>query len=538
MNARVEVLDCTLRDGAYVVDGEFGTPAIKGIIKKSQEANINIIECGWLKDKPHLEGTTFYQVPNDLKQYISEKKRDSILAVMIDWDRYNLDLLPMCDGESVDAIRVVFPHDHYIEGIEIGKKIIDKGYRVYLQAANTLSYSDDELVDLAKKINETEVEALSIVDTFGAMYEEDLERITKTLDSVLNSKIKLGFHSHNNQQLSFALSTFFVNMFSNSERHVVVDASLCGMGRGAGNTTTELIVNYLNRKKDCNYNLNIILDEIDVYMAYYLEKYEWGYSTPYFIAGELCSHVNNVAYLLKNHRTNSKELHNIIESLEPDMRLKYDYDLLEEKYVENRNYSIDDTCSFEALRRIFEGKSVLLIAPGKSVTTNKYEALVKNYIEAYSPLVVGVNALQSQYDMDFWFVMSDARYEYAMGKYPDKFSKTKKIVLSNISKEYYGDDYVIEYNRVIKRGWEFFDNAAITCLRLMDKLGVSHIAIAGFDGFKKDYNESYSDEYLPTISPDNFEKINIEITEMYRDFLNKRESGAEVEFITASIFER
>jgi len=70
MDKTIELLDCTLRDGAYIVDAKFGTPAIKGIIKKMQDANVDIIECGWLKNTPHEEGTSFYHTPEDLKPYL------------------------------------------------------------------------------------------------------------------------------------------------------------------------------------------------------------------------------------------------------------------------------------------------------------------------------------------------------------------------------------------------------------------------------------------------------------------------------------
>ena len=76
--------------------------------------------------------------------------------------------------------------------------------------------------------------------------------------------------------------------------------------------------------------MNQIMDAIDMYMQYFQENYTWGYSTPYFIAGMYCCHVNNIAYLLKNHRTNALDMRNIIESLSPEERRKYDYDLLEE----------------------------------------------------------------------------------------------------------------------------------------------------------------------------------------------------------------
>lgn len=112
MNEVIQLLDCTLRDGCYIVDAEFGATTIKGIIKRLQDAKVDIIECGWLKDAPHKYGTSFYHVPDDLIQYLSGPKDPNVdYVAMIDYNRYNLDNLPQCDGRSIDAIRVVFPRD-------------------------------------------------------------------------------------------------------------------------------------------------------------------------------------------------------------------------------------------------------------------------------------------------------------------------------------------------------------------------------------------------------------------------------------------
>ena len=235
MTADIKLLDCTLRDGAYIVDGKFGEPAIRGIISKLNESEVDVIECGWLKNPEYEMGTTYYHVPGDLCQYLGKKKKNTIYVVMIDWDRYDLDYLPEYDGSSIDAVRVVFPHGKHREGIEVAKGIKQKGYKVFLQAANTLAYSDEDLISLAQAVNELCPVSLSVVDTFGAMYSDDLERIVAILDERLDGMIGLGFHSHNNQQLSFALSMRFVELLENSGRQVIVDSSLCGMGRGAGN---------------------------------------------------------------------------------------------------------------------------------------------------------------------------------------------------------------------------------------------------------------------------------------------------------------
>lgn len=343
MAGKVQLLDCTLRDGAYIVDADFGTPAIKGIIKKMQDANTDIIECGWLKDFPHKEGSTFYHLPSDLERYLPEKSPHSKYVAMIDWDGYHPDNLPDYDGKSIDAIRVVFPQKKFKEGIALGETIKSKGYQVYFQAANTLGYTDEELIALVEETNKAHPVSLSVVDTFGAMFSEDLVRIVSIFDRYLDKDIKIGFHSHNNQQLSFALCMQFVEMLKDRGRGIIVDSSLCGMGRGAGNAPTELVANYLNRTKQGTYDMNIILDAIDTYMRDFINHFKWGYCVPYFISGMYCAHVNNIEYLLHNHGANAKDMRNIMESLSEEERKQYDYERLEKNYMDYQKNKVKKT---------------------------------------------------------------------------------------------------------------------------------------------------------------------------------------------------
>ena len=536
MAKKVELLDCTLRDGAYITDSYFGVAAIRGIISHLMEAGADIIECGWLKDKPCEEGSTFYHVPADLEKYIADKRKNTEFVAMIDWDRYDVSAIPQYDGKSIDAVRVVFPHGKHKEGIAVGQKIRDNGYRVYFQAANTLAYSDEDLEELAKAMNGFKPVALSVVDTFGAMFEEDVDRIIGVLNKNLDKDIKMGFHAHNNQQLAFSLTMHFVDKMSEYDRACIADATLCGMGRGAGNATTELVASYLNRKQDCSYDLDAIMDAIDVYMEPFKEKYTWGYTTPYFIAGMYQCHVNNIAYLLNNHRTSAKDMRNIIESLSEEDRRKYDYDLLESKYMENQDRVTDDSSAIEAIKGDILDKKVLLLCPGHSVISKKSD--ICRFISDNDVLVIGVNAIIDGYDYDYVFFSNHARYDYAMQTYPERFADTKHIILSNIKTSGDKNEYVINYSRAIKRGWEHFDNAAICCLRLMDRLGVERISIAGFDGFKTKYNESYADASLPTLNPEGkWDELNDEITDIFSDFKKSAHNLKSIEFLTESIFD-
>lgn len=533
--AKVLLLDCTLRDGAYINNSEFGEPALKGIIKHLQDAHVEIIECGWLKDSPHKDGSSYFHLPKDAEPYIIEKKDSSTYVAMIDYNRYDDSVLPECDGKSLDAIRVVFPHGKHDEGIAIGNRIAKKGYKIFYQAANTLAYSDEDLVVLANEMNKAKPVAVSIVDTFGAMYEDDLVRIFTILNKHLDKSIKIGFHAHNNQQLAFALSSTFIELAEKAGRDSIADSSLCGMGRGAGNTTTELMASYLNRKHHKNYDMNEVLDAIDMYMTGFQEKYSWGYSTPYFIAGLYQCHVNNIAYLQKNHRTNARDMSNIIASLSQTERRAYDYDLLEKRYMENQNRIIDDSAALKTLSEKFNGRKVLLLAPGKTIISEKEK--IQDFIKKENPIVIAVNAVHQGYDYDYISFINSVRYQYAKEAFGKEFKEHSKILLSNIKTEAESDELIVNFNSVIKRNWEHFDNAILCNLRLLLKLDVKEVALAGFDGFKTAYNESYADSSLPTLNPDGrWGELNEEIKDMFNDFVLSSKDKMHIEFVTESIF--
>lgn len=536
MKKKIALLDCTLRDGAYINGSRFGTSAIKGIIKKLQEARTDIIEVGWLKDAAHEEGSTYYHLPQDAAPYMVDRQDGIEYVAMIDWDRYDVDNLPPCDGKSINAVRVVFPHGKHREGIAVAERVREKGYRIFLQAANTLAYSEADLKDLAQCINACRPVAISVVDTFGAMFEEDLARIVRTLDEALDPAIAMGFHSHNNQQLSFALTMHFVELLAESERSAIVDASLCGMGRGAGNATTELVASYLDRKQNGNYDMDAILDAIDTYMEPFREAYTWGYSTPYFVAGMYQCHVNNIAYLQRNHRTNARDMRNIIASLSQAERRKYDYDLLERRYLENQSRLVDDEAAVRALRQEFAGRTVLLVAPGRSVIDKRER--VYAFIKKEQPVVIGVNAICDGYAYDYLFFVNSARCDYAKNAHGKTFAETKKILLSSIKTEGAEGELILNFNRAIKRGWPHFDNAVISALRLLNSIGAKKVAIAGFDGFRHAYNESYADPSLPTLNPDNrWDELNVEISAIFEDVLSSTRGSMEISFVTESLFD-
>lgn len=527
----VQVLDCTLRDGAYIVDSQFGEESIRGIIKRLSDAKIDIIECGWLKNEEHRKGSVFYHVPNDVLRYLTKKDDNVTYVAMIDYNRYDIDNLTENDGKSIDAIRVVFPKNAAGDGLRLIDPIRKKGYKVFIQIANTLAYTDFELLDLIKKINAEMPDAVSIVDTFGAMYEDDLLRIAALFQHNLHPSIKLGFHSHNNLQLSFALTMSFIKLFMSEKRDIVVDSCLFGMGRGAGNTNTELITGFLNKKLHKDYNINVIIDTIDVYMSQYIKKYEWGYSMPYYISGTYQSHVNNISYLIKQHKVNARTLKTVIENMDEEKRRVYDYSNLENVYLSCVGRDVSDVDAKNSLKASFFNKEILLIAPGHSIVTEK-ESIMKKIENSKDLIVIGINLMKG-FDFDFVFFGNEVRYEYCKENDFAEFEKCKKIVTSNIQvgETEKKNFYVVNYNDLIDKEKKLFDNSIFLCLRLLDYCKPKKIYIAGFDGYGFDAN--YADGNMETqLSNSDIKLINYELKTMFDEFVENEKNKICVEMIT------
>jgi 4-hydroxy 2-oxovalerate aldolase len=196
---------------------------------------------------------------------------------------------------------------------------------------------------------------------------------------------------------------------------------------------------------------------------------------------------------------------------------------------------MDDVAVCEKLKAELSGKQIVLIAPGKKSVDCK--DTIMEYIRSHNSAVMAVNALLSDYDYDYAFFVNPSRYDYASKAQPEKFSLMKRVILSNINGFNTEKEYKVAYDHVIMHGWKYFDNAVICCLRLLDYLGIDGIAIAGFDGFKNVYNESYADPGLPSLNVGvEWEPLNEEIKAMFKAFKEEATTCRSITFLTDSYF--
>ena len=174
-------------------------------------------------------------------------------------------------GTGIEGIRLTFHKKEISQAVSWAQILMEKGYRVFMQPVGTVFYSDMELLQLVERINELSPYAFYIVDTLGSMYRNDVSHRFYVIDKNMKPGIHIGFHGHNNLQLAFSNAQILGKI--QTKRTLILDASVYGMGRGAGNLPTELITQYINRNIASRYDVSMVMGIYDEYIAPIRKKF-------------------------------------------------------------------------------------------------------------------------------------------------------------------------------------------------------------------------------------------------------------------------
>ena len=339
---KYNLLDCTLRDGGYINKWTYNDETISEIISSLIEAGIDFLEVGYLNTGGHAKNSTQFDSIERIKEYLPSKRKKCILLAMADVQQFSAKDLTEYTGKSIDGIRVVFYKYQIKEAMELAKAVQEKGYRLFMQPMVTIDYTLDEYAELVQKISELRPYAVSIVDSFGYMLKEDFRKYFKILDNALEKEAIIGFHSHNNMDLAFITAQDILEY--NTSRNVVIDCSLYGMGRGAGNLNTELIANYYNMTLGHKYNIDLILSMISTHIMPIYQHRSWGYSPYYFITGLYHCHPNYAGYLLEDYNVSVSDFEAFIQTIPKEMKVKcrkpYVIDMWKE-FTNMMSYEVD-----------------------------------------------------------------------------------------------------------------------------------------------------------------------------------------------------
>ncbi len=533
MKSEIRLLDCTLRDGGYLNDWEFGKSNIVNIFERLVGAGVDIIETGFIDDRRKYDEnrTIFPDTAGVDRTYAKLDKGSSMTVGMIDYGTCSIDNIAPADECCLDGIRIIFKKQKMHEAIDFCRQVKEKGYKVFAQAVSITSYNDDELAELIGLVNDLSPYAFSLVDTYGLLHKGTLRHYFDFATAHLDSSIGIGYHAHNNFQLAYANCIELIDD-PPADRLLIVDGTLYGMGKSAGNTPIELLVMHMNASRGTGYHNSQILEAIEVTMLDMYRKVGWGYSFKFFLAASHDCHPNYVNYLMDMGKLSVKSINEILESLEDDKRLLYDNDYIRDLYFEYQKQHCADSDSVKELIADLNGESVLLMGPGNNIYAQRDKVL--DYMRDNKCITISINFIPKDYDVDYVFMSNAKRYVQLCSALNEQKEKSKLIATSNITRTLGEFDYTLNYSALLDEEALMPDNPLIMLLRLLKKADVSAIGLAGFDGYRETSVSNYVNPNMEySYSRQEADNINNDTVKGIR----KLELKCRPCFVTESIYE-
>ncbi len=288
----LKVLDCTIRDGGLINDSRFTDDEVRAVYVTCVEAGLDYMEIGYMNSPEifpkDVYGPWRHSAEEDLRRVVGDHDPEATglkLAVMMDagdksdWKRQ---LLPSRDS-VLDMVRVACYVHQIAEAVEMLHNAHELGYETCLNimAISTVNEMEiDQMLEIARK---TPAQVVVVVDSNGHLYREQVDHLVRKYMKALEGTGKeVGMHAHNNLQLAFANTIESIILGCNR-----VDSTMMGLGRGAGNCPTEILLGFLRNPK---FKLRPVLKLIQETILPMKQHLDWGPSIPYQITGQMNAH--------------------------------------------------------------------------------------------------------------------------------------------------------------------------------------------------------------------------------------------------------
>lgn len=258
IRGKTKILDCTLRDGGYINNWQFSKQIGQDIYYSLSESGVDCIELGFIYPvEENLGAGMFKCLSEDYLQVITGGNKGADIAVMVDFGKFD-PKLPEKEETCIDLVRIACHKKYILDAIPLCKEIKDKGFEVSLQLMNFPSYTENELKSVLEKGEF--IDYIYMADSFGSI---DRKVMDFGFEIMKKYKPKIGFHPHNNIQSAFQNSMHAI------DREVdILDGTIFGLGRGAGNLNLELLLLYLSEHVEEQYKVMPVLDFIEKHKDY------------------------------------------------------------------------------------------------------------------------------------------------------------------------------------------------------------------------------------------------------------------------------
>ncbi len=516
--ADIKVLDCTLRDGGYVNDWNWGYQTARDIIQSLVKAKVDVVEVGFLRNvdvyNPDISVCNRIE---ELNRLLPDNPGHTMFSGMAMRSNYDVNRLSPYSGSGIEMIRIT-AHEYDIEaGMDFAREVKEKGYKLSINPINIMGYSDERILWIIEQVNKIQPYQFSIVDTFGSMKRRDLDRIVSLVDNNLDRNIRVALHLHENMSLSCSLAQKYIDKHLN--RPVAIDGSLMGIGRIPGNLPIELITDYLNEYADKAYDIDYMMDAIQDYISPIKGLAKWGYTPAYFLSARFNLHRNYAEHYLEKGDLTNRDINHILARIDERKKTVFDKEYADGLYEEYKNHKVDDSSVRVGLMTELRRKKVLLLAPGTTMATHKQQII--HFIDEDKPVIISVNFLPDDIVPDFAFFSNNKRYD-KINSFP-----CKTIVTSNVSDE--KAYYVIDYNS-LTGAFNLGLNSLIMILKFLKDMEAGEIVIAGADGYKENGENYYSKSIRSYTKHGN--KFNVAVIDAIHSL------DVEVKFLTPSAYDQ
>lgn len=518
----IKILDCTLRDGGYINDWNFTNNQIKNVITALNDSQVDIIECGYLNDKKgkDVDSTLFSRI-DTADKLINSCNIKSQKVLMINFGDFNIDNLPSKYTNNIDGIRLAFHKKDLKLALEASKKIIELGYKLYFQPMITKNYKDIEFLSMIEDVNRLDIYSFYIVDSFGSMTLEEFQRYMIIADSNLNKNISLGYHSHNNMQLAFSNAINMCN--ANTNRDIIIDASIYGIGRGAGNLNTELMTDYLNKTYSKEYKTLPLLEIIDSFLNSLMKQTPWGFSPAQYLSASFDCHPNYATYLINKNTNHIASIRKVLEKLSDEYKSSFNKDFIENLYIESL---LETKTDIKGSLVINKNKKVLLVASGKSV--EDYQELINKKIDDESYILIALNH-KPNFECDYYLFSNQKRFDEFKSRLPIEKIVITSNILSNENIEIVLDIKLLVFVEDL-----FVTNVAIVAINYLISQNIKRVEIVGLDGYKTDV-DNYNYQETSVIVD---KKALNEENKFLSSALTLLKKQIAIEFLTPSVFKK
>jgi 4-hydroxy 2-oxovalerate aldolase len=497
----IKVLDCTIRDGGYITDWHFDKNLVREVYRALSKSGVEIVEIGYKGTEkyfnPNKYGLWRFTSEDDLNE-VTDGIKGAKISIMGDFGKTELGDYPDKDESKVDMVRIAAHKDKIDDALLFLSEIGSKGYITSLQAMGFTGYSLKERDELKKALQASDIDYFYIADSYGSLFPHQIKPL---FDPFLEIEgLKIGFHPHNSLQMAFANTLEAIKIGVD-----IVDGSIYGMGRGAGNLPIETLIAYMQMNSHDKYNVIPVLSVLDKYFIELQKKDPWGYQLPYMVSGIFKCHPSYAKELIERREYTIEDIWKVMEVIQEMNPIGFERSIIENLIEKGYIGSLDSKCVPDHALQPAEcksrnevpyidrhkGKDFLVLANGPSL--EKYKDQINAFIERYDPIILAANFLNGLFVPHYHAFNNKKRFTM----YIDTVDPASKLLIGeNIPQEMI-DEYVsikyetLHFKDVLDSSFNIINGKiqsncrtiSVLLLGVAIVMGASRIFVAGMDGY-------------------------------------------------------